>query len=42
MQKRDIKVEFSVDQDGKGQGLVARERGAVVAEAVMSNPLANP
>jgi hypothetical protein len=37
MQKRDIKVEFSVDQDGKGQRLVARERGAVVAEATVSS-----
>jgi hypothetical protein len=36
MQKRDIKVEFSVGQEGKGQGLVARERGPV--EAVLSNP----
>lgn len=36
MQKRDIQVAFSVDQDGKGQGLVVRERGAVVAEASAS------
>ena len=33
MQNRDIKVAFSVDQAGKGQGLVVRERGAIVAEA---------
>jgi hypothetical protein len=36
MQKRDIKVAFSVDKDGKGQGLVVRERGAVVAEAALN------
>lgn len=33
MKSRDIKVAFSVDQAGKGRGLVVRERGAIVAEA---------
>ncbi|MDB5934684.1 MAG: hypothetical protein JWQ01_2028 [Massilia sp.] len=33
MNNRDIKVAFSVDPAGKGQGLVVRERGAIVAEA---------
>jgi hypothetical protein len=36
MKKRDIRVAFSVDQAGKGQGLVVRERGAVVADATAS------
>lgn len=33
MKERDIKVRFTVDGSGRGQGLVVRERGAVVAEA---------
>ncbi|MDQ2987917.1 MAG: nuclear transport factor 2 family protein [Pseudomonadota bacterium] len=33
MKERDIKVAFAVDAAGKGQGLVVRERGAIVAEA---------
>lgn len=33
MKSRDIKVSFTVDANGKGQGLVVKERGAVVAEA---------
>lgn len=36
MKQRDIKVAFSVDQAGKGQALVVRERGAVVAEAAVA------
>lgn len=36
MKSRDIKVAFSVDAAGKGQGLVVREHGAVVAEAAAS------
>jgi hypothetical protein len=38
MKKREIQVTFSVDQTGKGQGLVLRERGNIVAEAAASNP----
>jgi hypothetical protein len=34
MKERDIKVAFTVDGAGKGQALVVRERGAIVAEAV--------
>ncbi|WP_332878167.1 nuclear transport factor 2 family protein [Massilia sp. S19_KUP03_FR1] len=33
MKERAIEVRFSVDGNGKGQGLVVRERGAIVAEA---------
>jgi ketosteroid isomerase-like protein len=33
MKSRDIKVAFSVDKEGKGQGLVVREHDAIVAEA---------
>jgi ketosteroid isomerase-like protein len=33
MKTRDIKVAFSVNQAGKGDGLVVREHGAIVAEA---------
>jgi hypothetical protein len=33
MKNRDIKVAFSLDQAGKGKGLVVREHGAIVAEA---------
>jgi hypothetical protein len=36
MKERDIKVAFAVDPAGKGQGLVVRERGAIVAEATAS------
>lgn len=36
MKERDIKVAFAVDQAGKGQGLVVRERGDIVAEATAS------
>ncbi len=36
MKERDIKVAFAVDQAGKSQGLVVRERGAIVAEAAAS------
>jgi len=36
MKERDIKVSFTVDAKGKGQSLVVRERGAVVAEATVS------
>jgi hypothetical protein len=35
MKERDIKVRFTVDGAGKGQGLVVRERGAIVAEATV-------
>jgi len=38
MKTRDIKVSFTVDAKGKGQGLVVRERGAIVAEATASAP----
>lgn len=38
MKERDIKVAFAVDQAGKGQSLVASERGAIVAEATVSAP----
>lgn len=33
MKERDIKVSFTVDGAGRGQALVVRERGAIVAEA---------
>jgi hypothetical protein len=36
MKERDIKVSFTVDASGRGQGLVVRERGAIVAEAEAS------
>lgn len=36
MKTRDITVSFTVDAAGKGQALVVRERGAVVAEAIVS------
>jgi hypothetical protein len=36
MKDRDIKVRFTVDGAGKGQGLVVRERGAIVAEAAIA------
>jgi len=36
MKSREIKVSFTVDANGKGQGLVVKERGAVVAEASAS------
>lgn len=36
MKSRDIKVSFTVDATGKGQGLVVKERGTVVAEATAS------
>ena len=36
MKTRDITVNFTVDAAGKGQGLVVRERGAVVAEASLT------
>ena len=35
VQARDLNVEFSIDAAGKGQGLVVREHGAVVAEATI-------
>jgi hypothetical protein len=35
MKERDIQVRFTVDGAGKGQGLVVRERGAIVAEATV-------
>ena len=37
MKERDIKVNFTVDAKGKGQTLVVRERGAIVAEATATN-----
>lgn len=36
MKTRPITVSFTVDAAGKGQGLVVRERGAVVAEATLT------
>ncbi|WP_426192805.1 nuclear transport factor 2 family protein [Massilia sp. DWR3-1-1] len=33
MKERDIQVSFTVDAGGKGQALVVRERGAIVAQA---------
>ena len=36
MKERAITVAFTVDAAGKGQGLLVRERGAVVAEATIS------
>lgn len=36
MKERAIEVRFSVDASGKGQGLVVRERGGIVAEATRS------
>lgn len=36
MKERDIKVSFTVDAAGRGQTLVVRERGAIVAEASAS------
>lgn len=38
MKERDIRVAFSVNAAGKGQGLVVRERGNVVAEASATAP----
>ncbi|MEO7577468.1 MAG: nuclear transport factor 2 family protein [Massilia sp.] len=38
MKGRDIRVAFSVNAAGKGQGLVVRERGSVVAEATVVAP----
>jgi hypothetical protein len=38
MKERAITVAFTVDGAGKGQGLVVRERGAVVAEAGATRP----
>ena len=35
MKERDIQVRFTLDGAGKGQGLVVRERGAIVAEATV-------
>lgn len=37
MKERDIKVSFTLDGAGKGQALVVRERGAIVAEASASS-----
>lgn len=37
MKERPITVVFTVDAGGKGQGLMVRERGAIVAEAVAAN-----
>lgn len=36
MKERAIEVSFTVDASGKGQGLVVRERGGIVAEATRS------
>ena len=36
MTERAIEVRFTVDANGKGRGLVVRERGAIVAEAAAS------
>jgi hypothetical protein len=36
MKERDIRVRFTVYGAGKGQGLVVRERGAIVAEATIA------
>ena len=38
MKERAIEVGFTVDASGKGQGLVVRERGGIVAEASRSGP----
>lgn len=38
MKKRAIEVEFAPGQAGKGQRLVVRERGAIVAEATLATP----